>query len=347
MKKTLLYILVLGALGAGVWYFLFRDESIFTGKDAGFTIRDTASIQKIFLTMTGNESVTLEKTDKGWIVNGKYKARQASVTQLLETIKSQVAQTPVSEEMHNTIVKSLMGGNIKVEVYDYQGNKMRVFYVGGQVASGSGTYMLMEGGKRPYVVQIPGFSGYLTPRYMPTLANWRDRTIFRIAPEDITKVSVQYPLEPLNSFTILKNGEQVSVQIEPSLMEGKTLNTKRVNSFLSFFDALYAEQVANGLSGVREELSAVPHRCTIEVTGKNGYDQRAEIYYTPLNRRSKNLNDPKTDTSSYYDADHMYAIINTADTMVIQEYQFHKVFRKGYEFYMQDEQQSISSPGVK
>lgn len=348
MQKTLLYILILGVLGAGVWFFLFREESIFSGKDAGFTVRDTAVIGKIFLATNSNQSVKLERTAKGWMVDGKYKAREASIDQLLHTLNSQVAQTPVSEQMHNNIVRSLMSGNIKVEIYDVNGHKMRVFYVGGQVGNGSGTYMLMEGGNRPYVVQIPGFSGYLTPRYTPDLANWRDRTVFNIAQENVSKIAVQYGLEPLNSFVITQNGKQLGVQLDPGLMSGKPLNEKRVHTYISFYDRLYAERVINGVEGVREELSTVPLLCSIDVTGNNGYHQHADIYFTPISRRSKNRENPKTDTASYYDADRMYAVINNKqDTMIIQSFQFDKVFRKGYEFYEQDAQQQDVTTGPK
>ena len=348
MKTTLLYILVLGALIFGVWFFFFKDHNIFSGKDAGFTIRDTGAIGKIFLATHGGDAIKLERTDKGWMIDGKFRAREASVVQLLQTLNAQQAQSPVPEKMHNGIVNSMVGGHIKVELYDRNGGKMRVFYVGGEAPGGMGTYMLMEGGSRPYIVQIPGFTGYLTPRYMPTLNDWRDRMVFNLPGNEITKVIVHYSMEPLNSFTLTKDGDKVDVQIDPSLMAGKELNAKRAMAYPRFFQNLYAEQVANGVGGIREEISRMPQRCSIVVEGKNGYHQDVDMYLMPLNRRSKNLDKERSDTLSYYDADRMYGVAsNKQDTLIIQIQMFQRLFRRGYEFYMHEEAPQAAPDAMK
>lgn len=337
MKKTLLYVLILGALGFGVWFLMFREQSIFSAKDAGFTIRDTGAIGKIFLAANNNSTVTLERTPKGWMVNGKYKVRQGSFEMLMQALQYQEPRTPVSEKMHNNVVESLMGGHIKVEVYNTKGEKMRTFYVGGETGSGSGTYMLMEGASRPYVVQIPGFTGYLTPRYMPELKDWRDRSVFNIAPENITEISVHYPKEPLNNFVLTNNGKQLDVKIDPALTVDKSLNKKRADDYIKFFTNINAEQVLNGIIGVRDNIAIMPLICSIDVKGKDGYHQDADLYFTPLTRRSKNLVAQGADTSSGFDSDRLYAVINgKQDTFLVQRMIFDKLFRMGYEFYMQD-----------
>jgi hypothetical protein len=337
MKKTLLYILILGALGFGVWFLLFREKSLFSAKDAGFTIKDTAAIGKIFLATNNNATIKLERTPKGWIVNDKYKVRKGTFDMLMQALQYQEPRTPVSEKMHNNIVKSLMGGHIKVEVYNIKGEKMRTFYVGGETGSGTGTYMLMEGGSRPYIVQIPGFTGYLTPRYLPELKDWRDRSVFNIAPEDIDQITVNYPKEPLNDFVITRAGNQVKVTIDPALTVDKTLNKKRAEDYVGFFSNINAEQVLNNILGVRENISNMPLICTIDVKGKNGYHQDADLYFTPLTRRSKNLVANGADTASGFDSDRLYAVINgKQDTFLVQRMIFDKLFRMGYEFYMQD-----------
>ncbi len=344
MKQTFLYILILAALGAGVWFIFFRDDSnIFTSQDAGFTIKDTGAIGRIFIADNSNNSIKLERTAYGWKLNDQYKALPSSVKTLLFTLSVQAAQRPVPVQAHNDVVRRLANSN-KVEIYDRQGNKMRVFYVGTETPGFTGTYMVMEGGTRPYVVQIPGFEGYLTPRYLPLERYWRDRTVFDIDSKNITKVSMQYPLEPLNSFTITQTGDKPVVTIDPALMEGKTLNEKRAKTYLGFFKNVNSESIASGLSGVHEAISSVPKLCVMEVTGSNGYAQHAEIYYMPKNKRSKNSDVPITDTASNFDADRLYAVINHQhDTVAIQTGIFNKFFRLGYEFFVADEAVPASS----
>ena len=72
MRKTLIYIAILAILGAGIYYMLpgrNGTETPFDPKEAGFTIKDTASIGKVFLAASDGESVLVERTDTGWIVN--------------------------------------------------------------------------------------------------------------------------------------------------------------------------------------------------------------------------------------------------------------------------------------
>ncbi len=81
-------------------------------------------------------------------------------------------------------------------------NKMRSFYVAGQGPNYHGSYMILENADKPYLVEIQGFDGYLSPRYSTDLNEWRSRAVFALAPKDIRSIRVEYPSEMLNSFTI-------------------------------------------------------------------------------------------------------------------------------------------------
>jgi len=337
MRKTIVYLVLLAVLAACIWYISHRNNDMFDNDEAGFTIRDTAAVGKIFLAHTDGRSVLLERTPEGWRVNKEYKAMSAPVDQLLKTLYRQVADYPVPESQHNLAVKHLSGNSTKVELYDRRGKKMRVFYVGDE-AGKLGTYMLMEGAKRPYVVNIPVFQGGLTSRYSPDIKDWRDRTVFRIAAEDITEISVQYVDEPLNSFIMRRDGAQVSVILDSSLGAPGTLNTSRVQRYLGFFTNVSCEGFTNGQTWMDSVLRTVPRRCIIDVKGKDGYTQHLTVFWRPLYRRSKNLSTPVPGYRNEYDADRYYAVFNNnRDTAVIQQFVFDKIFRNGYEFYQQDQ----------
>ena len=163
MQKTLLYLAILAILGFGVWYFLFSNKSgqMFRSADAGFTIRDTAAIGKIFLAANENpNTITIERKGGSWIVNNKYPVLRSTLDQLLATLYNQRAAYPVPDNQRDGIIRNLAGAAIKTEIYDLEGRRMRTFYVGGELNRFSGTVMLMEGSEQPYVVQIPGFEGY-------------------------------------------------------------------------------------------------------------------------------------------------------------------------------------------
>src|SRR6185437_15611342 len=99
MGRTLLYLVLLVALGFGVYYFVFKDKANPYGIDqAGFTIKDTADIGKIFIASYNNSSVLVERTDSGWYVNKQYKALPCTLKQLLQTLWMRQPLYPVPEK---------------------------------------------------------------------------------------------------------------------------------------------------------------------------------------------------------------------------------------------------------
>jgi hypothetical protein len=344
MRKTILYIIILGILGFGVYYFLFSSKQAFSPNEAGFTIVDTASVGKIFLADKSGQSILLERKNNVWMVNKSFKAIPEHVATLLTTLATQVPMHPVAEEQHDFVIKNLATEGVKVEVYDNSGEKLRTFYVGGQVQSQAGTYMLMENAERPYVVQVPGMIGYLTPRYNTDAKIWRDRNVTNIAAEDVRTVSVNYISEPLNSFALTQaeNGN-ISVTVDTGLSKGRALNINRARAYTHFFKNVNSELILNGNPGLDPLFKTLTKRCVIDVADKNNKKQHVEIYWMPVNRRSKNQLTPDPEIPEGYDSDRFYATVNEfKDTVVIQRVTFDKLFRKAYEFYQVDTQ-----PGVK
>ncbi|MGN6566741.1 MAG: hypothetical protein ACTHJ0_02250, partial [Flavipsychrobacter sp.] len=114
MTKTLTYFVILVVLGIGVYYFLAgKKDNSFSASEAGFTI-DTSSVGSIFLSSNDGKSVTLNRTDSGWMVNKQYKALPATVTMLLQTLAAQRALYPVQENAHNYVIKAMAGSATKV-----------------------------------------------------------------------------------------------------------------------------------------------------------------------------------------------------------------------------------------
>ncbi len=338
MRKTVLYLVILGILSFGVYFFLFKGSDAFSANEAGFTIKDTGNVGRIYFANQKGESVTLTRTDEGWVLNDRYKAITKTVNNLLVTMSRQQAMYPVPEKMHNAAITTLATEGIKVELYGRGGTKMRVFHVGGQVNNKNGTYMLMDGAKRPYVVQIPGFEGYVAPRYNVDVERWRDRTVVGLAKEQVRKVKVAYMQEELNSFTVLQDEQGTrKVEINPQLMKGKEMNERRTDVYLGFMDGIKHEGYLNGTIGLDSIITSVPKRCEIDVEGAGGYTQHIDMYWMPINKRSKNRMVPGVMWDGGFDGDRFYGVINGGkDTVILQNATFDKILRLGYEFYEKD-----------
>lgn len=339
MRKTVLYLLILALLGFGIYFFILHPgDSTYSPDEAGFTVKDTAAVGKLFLVANDGESITAERTDTGWIVNKMYRALPSAVNLVLLTLNTQKALYPVTKNAYNNVIKSLATDGIKVEVYGRDGKKMKTIYVGGNAVNNSGTNMLLEGAKTPYVVQVPGFNGYLTARFSTLLKDWRDRTVFRIPAGEIKSISVQYPDKPVNSFEIVRENGQLLIKGDTAITRHlDTMNTRRTNLYLSYFSNVNCEGFLNGLPDNDSTLKAAPKQSTIEITGIHGQHQRVDAYWMALNKRSKNVTASDPDVPDDYDADRMYAVINNyKDTVMIQRFVFGKIFRKCYEFFQSD-----------
>ena len=340
MRKTLVYLAILAVLSFGVYYFLISDHgSSYDPKEADFTIKDTASIGKIFIANSAGQSVLVERSTNGWTVNKKDRALPSMVNLILSTLPHQETLYPVTHAAYDNAIKVLSTDSKKVELYDRAGKKIKVFYVGGTSANQNGTNLLMEGAKTPYVVQVPGFTGYLGSRYTVEMTDWKDRTVFDMPYEEIKSVSVQYADKPINSFVISSDGENISVSADTNLSRHlDAQNTRRGNLYLKYFTNINCEGIMNGIPGMDSIIGHSHKQSVIDITGIKGEHQRADIYWMDINRRSKNLTVSDPNVPDDYDADRLYAVINGGkDTVMIQQYVFRKIFRKAFQFFQNDD----------
>ncbi|MCD6013327.1 MAG: hypothetical protein K0Q79_3189 [Flavipsychrobacter sp.] len=344
MKKTVLYLVILLILGFGVYYFLIKPDSTgYSQSEAGFTVKDTSAIGKIFLVSPDGESILVERTDSGWMVNKQYKALPSTLNLLLKTFVQQAALYPVTKNALDNAIKIMATDHIKTEIYDRAGKKITSFYVGGAAVNNTGTNMLMEGAETPYVVHITSFNGALTPRYTTRITDWRDRTIFNMPPEEIKSVSVKYIEKPINSFEIVRDGENVTINADPRIVKHlDSPNYRRARVFLKYFTNVNCEGYLNGLPDNDTTIKTAPRYCTIELNGLHGQHQSVDIYWMAINKRSKNLTVSNPYVPDGYDADRLYAIINNyKDTVLIQQWAFRNIFHNAYEFFQKDGTTSI------
>lgn len=338
MGKTLVYLVLFAFLGFGVYYFFFKEsDNLYLGKDANFTFKDTSVIGKIFLVDNDGKSILLERgKNNRWTLNKTFPAMPMQVVNILTCLKMQTALKPVSEKEHDRVIKLLAGLSTKIEVYDLKGNKMRSFYVAGQGSNYHGSYMIIENAQQPYLVEIPGFDGYLTPRYTTEFNDWRSRTQIELPADSIASVSVQYPQEPLNSFSIknLKGSAEVSVD---AAVKNKLpyFIPKRAIAYLDFFKLVNAESYLNGMEGLDTLIANAPLRCKMDITKTNGQTIDLDLYWISTDDAEYHQNQKKElPEDSPGTVDRMYAVNHTTkDTLLIQMRSFEKLLRLSTDFY--------------
>tara|TARA_B100000674_G_scaffold497499_1_gene531511 strand:+ start:140 stop:1126 length:987 start_codon:yes stop_codon:yes gene_type:complete len=201
-----------------------------------FAIEDTSCVSKIFLADRNGTSILLEKNKNHWILNKKYDVKKSSINILLSTIKDIRVHKSVPLNATDNIIKDLATNGIKVEIYSnkkniFLKNKLLKSYTLGQpTADYLSNYIINNDEEKPYIVNIPGFNGFLTPRYGVQVNNldvnsWRSTLIFKKSIKDINRISLINFLDSTKSFSInnkkkiLYNYKQNQVEVNKNIID--------------------------------------------------------------------------------------------------------------------------------
>lgn len=322
MKKgnyLIIIITLLLLVIAGIFLSNKKTSTLAAGSD-NFAIEDTGKINKIFLADRNGNTVSLEKA-KGsgeWVVNKKYPIRKDAIKTLLSTFKNLRVKSPVSKSARNTVIKDIAAVGTKVEIY-MEGNLVKTYYVGRETPDNLGTYMIEENAPNAFITDIPGFNGYLTPRYITSESEWRSQAIFNYAPGEISKLKLECLEYPENSFEI-----QVQSMDKFSLLDGsgkKVLNSEPIEvfSFLSRFQQINYEAFAKVSEKVRDSVLKSRPIYIYHILDHKGNSTELKIYRkyaipgekVQLNAQGK---------PSPFDTARMYAKMNGVDQLLLIQY---------------------------
>lgn len=330
MKRTLLLAALFALLGAGAFYAVYYKKNNNASRvswDMDFSVAETEKIFKIFLADRLGKSITLERQADGrWLCNGKYPARPSAVNTLLETMRKQVVSYIPPDAAVEGMVKSLASEGIKVELYGKDGDKIKVFYVGGVTNDERGTFMIMEGAEQPYVVHVPSFVGQLRLHYMMNEIDWRDRTIFSEKPESIQAISVEYPQQRSESFKLEKTGEAnyaVSPFYSTTPVSQNPQRKGAAEAYLLQFESLGVEAFENE-NTLRDSVQALIPFAIVTVKRENGSEKQMRFW--PLSFESR-MDDGRQAVNRYFAA-------TDSDFLLVQERVFGPVFR-GYRYFFE------------
>ena len=199
-KKQLFYLALIMLMAALIW-FLSNDKKSTISLENNFAISDTASVSKIFIADRNGTTITLNRNEKNWVVNNKYRVRKDAINTILTTINQIRIQRPVSKNAFDNVIKNLATTGVKIEIYTNQETPNKTYTIGSSTANHLGTYMFLAGSEIPFITHIPSFNGFLSPRYgiqgnKISEKDWRTTNIFSLKTEKISRVIVNHIQEP-------------------------------------------------------------------------------------------------------------------------------------------------------
>lgn len=294
-----------------------------------FSVKDTSTVNKIFMVEKSNNKVLLEKKDGVWWVNDKFKAREDAIYTLLKTLYRMDVKSPVPKSAHNSIIKRLATESIKVEIY--QNNELsKVIYVGGATSNHFGTYMMLEGSDVAFVVHIPGFNGYLSTRFFTDENLWRSTKVFDYNYNEISTVSVTDPSQPEKSYMVSNNGDnRFDLKLLKENRKIENFDTLEVKTYLAYFKSIaYQSLLPDYDKRIMDSIITSTPYFIIELTDIYETTTTVKAFLMPA---TYDAYDPEGNRLSY-DPNVMYALINNKDFVTIQFYVFDPLFKEFEDF---------------
>ena len=289
-----------------------------------FAVKDTASIDKIFLADKSGATILLEKKPSGsWTLNRKYSPRPDAIQTLLTTINRVTVKQPLAKSAFNNIVKQLAAKSVKVEIYQ-KGKLSKTYYVGGPTPENTGTYMMMENSATPFITEIPGFEGYLSTRYFTNEGEWRDRTIFALTPPEIKSIRIDYHEMPEKSFEISPKQDNTYQIIATKDNRPINIDTLALKRYLSLFQHISFEALVTSMPKFRQDsILKSPPFISIKVLTSNGETIAINSYH----RIAKPGQTNELGKPLIYDVDRLYAYVNNSYLCLIQFFVFDPIFQ--------------------
>ncbi|MBU0765991.1 MAG: hypothetical protein KJ607_14290 [Bacteroidetes bacterium] len=327
MKKNTVtgIVVIVLIIVAAVLYFNRKNTTIDT-ELSNFAFEDTAAVTKIFMADKNNNTVTLERKNGYWMVNGKYEARKDAMDLLLETVCRVSVKAPVPKASHNTVVKNLAAGAVKVEIF-VQDELEKNYYVGYPTQDQTGTYMLLEGSSVPFIMYINGFPGYLSPRFFIDELLWKAPVIFRYGYEQIRSITVEHFLPGFKSFRLYSYGDGKFglMRLDDSTMI-QSFDTTDARFYIAHFKRICWDMIVSEISQERRDSilhSRPAHTITVEDINGNIVSLKAWKKLVPGSH---------TDTVTgvevpEFDVDLMYGTMNDIDILLIQYFVFDPVLK--------------------
>jgi hypothetical protein len=333
MKKnfTLLAILIILTIITGVAWFMNKDGGSLGEVLADYVIEDTASVSRIYIADTDNNSVNLVKdpiTGK-WTCNDKFAAREDAVRLLLKTFKRIAVKAPVPQPTQPTVISMIAGRGLRVDIYQ-QDQLAKTYMIGTCTQDHFGTYMVLEmpDGQRssePLVMHMEGFTGCLKQRFFTNEEEWRHTGVFSYPNLEFSKVEMINHENPTESFAVTYGGGN-DIKLQSKLLgtDIAHFDTLLVKDYLIRFKKVHCETFESHLTDQGEDslLNSLP-AYTIRVTENSGTVKKIDLYHKKPAQAQVDLEGKLMP----WDGDRMYGRIDKDEVVLVQLFTFQSLIQ--------------------
>lgn len=331
MKKTYIYLGILLALLIGTAYLVFNKQKPSEEEQRAFQTPDIAEIFGIELKDRNGNITVLTKLENKWLVDDKHPVNKLMLNDFFYALEHMEAVYPVPGVAKENVLTQMVANSTKVSLY-HEGDKeaFKVFVVGGPNHDQDGTYMLMEidgqAAENPYVVNLPGFRGYITPRFSAIRNFWVGTQFTKLLAEEIQSISINYFQEDTDqSFSLMRGDEGYELAQGEDVFLEESLNVEFVEEYFNAFMNLSFERYIDNLPNQDSVVNNM-HYLDLKLGLSNGSERKVSVYFKPFPRQ-ENLPLDTEGNPLRIDPDKLFAYDHASQSyFTIQYYTFGKLF---------------------
>ena len=263
MSKTLVGLLLVTLLGAGLLYLLRADDSdgrLREYPERDFAVEREADIARVFVADLTGRTLDLERQGDGsWLVNDSVTASPTIMEQVTRTLKELRIDHVPPRATADAVREAMASNALKVEAFDPTGRKLTGLLIGHSAPRGAGSYMVVDGYDEVFAVRRGLLAGSVKPQFdIRDVRAWQTRAFIAYEPAAIRSVEVRYPREASESFRILRQGETLTLEPLSDLARRRAREPqrRRLESYLEAFTSVSLKLRAEDFR-LRDSVSAM------------------------------------------------------------------------------------------
>ena len=313
MKKNVIYIAIILVLVTVAVIFYVKDEkSTLMPGSSDFVLEDIQQVDSIFLQQDSLQ-LTLNRKKDQWFINHTIPVRKPAISNFFNVLTSLRVEAPCRKETREEVLDLIHQSPVEVKIYD-KGHTIKHYLVEDSKYKKEITYMMMQNGSTPFIMNLPGYQGDIAKLYRLDLSYWRDKTFFSYSPIDIKRIEMHYPAESKVSFRLTYNTEKFTLVNTDSDKALPTLSSAKASRFFSYFsDVRYERLIAR--SSLQDSLKNQQPFCTIKVADTKGREVTLRTY-----RKASGGETDAFGQQSEYDLNHLYGLYSEYEEILLIKY---------------------------
>jgi hypothetical protein len=204
------------------WFYFSNQKETFHNDEASFAMRDTSEISS-FQILNNKSSLTISKQNNLWQFDRGYIANPALLGICFKVFLQVEIKSPVSKNEKSQIIENLRKYGTEI-IISSDKKVLRDFYLWADTSSKS-IFMIQKISEIPFLVCLPSYNGNFSAVFRPDKDFWRDRTILRYLPGQISKIKVEQPDNIAQSFELIISSNQ-----KPEIKNLKNIKIQNINS---------------------------------------------------------------------------------------------------------------------